>query len=136
MLYLSNNKKANIVLYISISAFILFALFVYFQISKIGGVMLIIGNIYLIVFLVISNIKFKKDPTSAKVFFASNNIVIGILMMIFTFGIIFLQFWDEKGISKTFTIDQILSIALGIYLIIYGRKMLKMYNNKKQEEKK
>ena len=98
--------------------------------------MLILGSIYLIVFMLVSNIKFKKDPASAKIFFASNNVAIGILTMIFAFGIIFLRFWGEKSISKVFTIDQILAIPLGLYFIIYGRRMLKTYKEKKEQEKK
>jgi len=132
MPYLSSpksHKKANIYLSVFISIFVLFALFVYFQISRIGGVMLIIGSVYLIVFMIISDIKFKKDPASAKTFLASNQIVIGILTMIFAFGIIFLRFWGEKSISNIFTIDQILAVPLAIYFIIYGRRMLKIYNS-------
>jgi len=129
MPYLSSpksHKKANIYLSVFISIFVLFALFVYFQISRIGGVMLI--------FMIISDIKFKKDPASAKTFLASNQIVIGILTMIFAFGIIFLRFWGEKSISNIFTIDQILAVPLAIYFIVYGRRMLKIYNKKKGEK--
>jgi hypothetical protein len=138
MSYLSNpktNKKEITVLYVFILIFTLFALFVYFQINRIGGVMLMIASVYLIIFTIISNIKFKKNPASVKTFLASNQIIVGILMMVFAFGIIFLRSRGEKSASNIFTIDQILAVPLAIYFIINGRRMLKIYNKKKQEKK-
>ena len=130
MLNTFNIKKFNIVLSIFIFVLTLLALFVYFRVSRIGGVMLIISSIYLVVFGVISNNKFKKDPAIAKKFWASNFITIGILMIVFAFGNIFLWLLGEESINREFAIAQIFSIPLGVYFIIYGRRMLKMCNKK------
>jgi len=131
MLSASNIKKANIFFSISIFVLTLLALFVYFRVSRIGGVILIIGSIYLVVFGVISNNKFKKNPAIAIKFLVSNNIAIGILMIVFGFGTIFLRLLGAESINTLPIINQInliLLIPLGVYFIIHGRRILKKYH--------